>query len=250
MQPTYHHPPFLKSSPNPPTDTQKAYMLYCLIMNAGLALNVDALFIEKFRNDEFAEMPKLLTCEHYGLATKSPTINNVRGAIQHNYGLSILFISDFGSKFVCHIHLGALQLSLTFDPDTFYQITATQSLDIEQIDTIIREAFLFAIETQSMFFDSTLCPKKEANVLTPYEIIEAMCRPIKYDVIPNLFIAKDPNLDSVVHIYFCFFECATNQYLKITVVKSSLSKIFPHIENAAELPRDPKNAIERFILND
>lgn len=221
-------------------------MLYSLLGNSG-----DAIKSEVSIHESNAVPQKLLECSLYKQATKSPKISSVIDAIRYNYASCDLSIAQFGSGdayYLCRITMGAIRLSLTFDAETFINITATQSLDIEQMREAIEMAILNSYDISHGYFASRCSGEPnilEASISSIFSPEPTYNRDME---IPNISVITIPNIQLIVFVVFIILEGDLTYFIRTRCHKSNLPQIFPHTPNADELPRDPKNALERFIV--
>ena len=246
MQTTYHHLLFLPNSKELATKTQEAFMLYSLLSNIG-----DAIKSEASIRKNNAVPQRLLECDFYRQAVKTPAISSVISAMRRNYDLCNLSIKEFGgSHFICRLNIGEIRLSLTFDHETFINITATQSLDIEQMRGVIENAILNSFSIKYGYFLNVKLDCFCVCQTWLHTILDSVSECYQAGTITSVSFIDVPSSKFNKYIIFLVIYDGVTSFVKVRCYSSDLPRIFPHTPNAAELPRPPKNAIERFILND
>jgi hypothetical protein len=247
MKTTRHHLPFLPNSKQQATETQKAFMLYSLLGNSG-----DAIKSEVSIHESNAVPQKLLECSLYKQATKSPKISSVIDAIRYNYASCDLSIAQFGSGdayYLCRITMGAIRLSLTFDAETFIDITATQSLDIEQMREVVNKLILHNTELQVGFFYHKQYDKKHVGIKSPKYILDLL-QPSKIETIIGICMVNYPSISPFDrYVVICFFDYERITYISARYYASDLPEIIPNIDLSEYPIRPPKTMIERLILS-
>jgi len=244
MKTTYHHlPPFLTNSNEFVSETVKYFLTRNILLNIG-----DADLISACTPLEYESLPKaLIESDLYNKAVSSKSISDVVATMQRSYTYCDLNIGQLGGTICCRITMGAIRLSLNFDVQKFINISTAQSLDVEQARQITETATIHAYSIMYGYLSFGSGSRIVVKDAKYYEIICLALNKYNLDVISDLCVLKS-NISNAAIVALFYYQIGIPAFIRFECSNIDLPQISPHIPNAAELPRDPKNALERFIV--